>query len=97
MTLIVKEICKKQNIKLKDLAEKMGIARESLTRVLAPKGNPTLSTLKNISEALGVEVWELFAKSNESTFELNGFIEYNGNIYKIQSRQDLEHLLKQLK
>jgi len=52
----VKEICQEKGITLKQLAEKMGVPPESLSRAISEKGNPTLSTMKNISDALGVSV-----------------------------------------
>jgi probable addiction module antidote protein len=36
------------------VAQRAGIARESLYRVLSPKGNPTLSTLLAVLEAAGL-------------------------------------------
>lgn len=54
----VKQLCKAKGITLKDLANKIGIARESLTRAL--DGNPTLSTIQGIADALEVNVTELF-------------------------------------
>lgn len=55
----VKEICHEKGITLKQLAEKMGIPPESLSRAISDKGNPTLSTMRNIAEALGVPIAEL--------------------------------------
>ena len=53
-------------------------------------GNPTMETLQKIASALNVQVWELFTAS--TTGEINGFVEYRGTIYKIQSREDLQQL-----
>ena len=44
----VKELCRQRGIQLKDLAQKMGIAPESLSRAI--NGNPQLSTIKSIAE-----------------------------------------------
>lgn len=54
----VKELCKSKGIQQKDLAQKMGIAPESLSRAI--NGNPQLSTLENLAKALGVEMSVLF-------------------------------------
>ena len=56
--LRVKEILKERGIKMKDLAEQIHIAPETLTRAL--KGNPQYSTLKSIADFLGISVRELF-------------------------------------
>jgi len=59
-------MCKARGIALKDLAEKVGIARESLTRAL--DGNPTLSTLQGIAAALEVDIRDLFEDSKNNEF-----------------------------
>jgi transcriptional regulator with XRE-family HTH domain len=55
----VKEICREKGITLKQLAERMGVPPESLSRAISDKGNPTLSTMRNIAEALGVPIVNL--------------------------------------
>jgi DNA-binding phage protein len=50
---------------LKDLAEKIGIARESLTRAL--DGNPTLSTIQGIATALEVNITDLFEQPEQAS------------------------------
>ena len=44
LSATVKDLCRMQGITLKDLAHKIGIAPESLSRTL--NGNPQLSTLE---------------------------------------------------
>ena len=46
--LCVKEVLKARGIKMKDLAEQINIAPETLTRTL--RGNPQYSTLKSIAD-----------------------------------------------
>ena len=91
MELRIKEICKEKGLLLKDLAEKMGIAKESLTRII--KGNPQLSTLENIANALGVQVSDLFYKSNK---EIIGFLEYDNKVYKINNLNDLKNFMNKI-
>lgn len=50
--------CRKQGITMRQLAEKMQIAPESLSRAI--NGNPTLSTIQSIAQNLNVEVSSLF-------------------------------------
>lgn len=73
---------------MQEFADKLGIARVNLTKTI--NGNPTMETLQKIATALNVQVWELFTAS--TTGEINGFVEYRGTIYKIQSREDLQQL-----
>ena len=50
--------CRKQGITMRQLAEKMQIAPESLSRAI--NGNPTLSTIQSIAQNLNVEIATLF-------------------------------------
>ena len=88
MDLRIKEICKEKNLTISTLANRMQIKQESLSRAI--NGNPTMETLQKIAAALNVEIWELFTASTSG--EINGFIEYRGTIYKIQSKEDLQQL-----
>lgn len=55
----VKSLCKRQRITMKELAERMQVAPESLSRAI--NGNPQLSTIMKIAECLKVEVADLFS------------------------------------
>ena len=59
----VKELCRNKGITIKELAEKMGIAPESLSRAI--NGNPQLSTIRKIAETLGVSVTDLFYRNED--------------------------------
>ena len=54
----VRMLCRKQGITMRQLAEKMQIAPESLSRAI--NGNPQLSTIQSIATNLNVEVVDLF-------------------------------------
>lgn len=54
MNMRVKELIKKKGYSMQDLAEKLGITRDTLTRNI--NGNPTVETLQKIASALGVEL-----------------------------------------
>ena len=54
----VRMLCRKQGITMRQLAEKMQIAPESLSRAI--NGNPQLSTIQSIAKNLNVEVADLF-------------------------------------
>ena len=56
----VKEICKINGMTLKQLADKMGVPPESLSRAISDKGNPTHSTMLQIAAALDVPITDLF-------------------------------------
>ena len=54
----VRLLCRRQGITMRQLAEKMKIAPESLSRAI--NGNPQLSTIQSIAKNLNVEVATLF-------------------------------------
>ena len=58
MSLKVKELCRLNGITITQLAGKLNIKQESLSRAI--NGNPTLETLEKIAAALGVPITELF-------------------------------------
>lgn len=72
---IVRELCRVQGMTMKELATKMGIAPESLSRAI--NGNPQLSTLENIAKNLNVSVAELFGKKMEVS-ELSAMVYFRG-------------------
>lgn len=92
--LCVKEILKARSIKMKDLAEQIDIAPETLTRTL--RGNPQYSTLKSIADCLGVAVRDLFKGENiaDTDNEMRGCIFHKGAMFTFNSRSEIEQFLK---
>lgn len=92
--LRVKEILKQRGMKMYELADKMGIKAESLTRAL--QRNPQYSTLKAIADILGVSVRELFREEGAKTTsnEMRGCIFYNDEMFTFNSRKEIETFLK---
>lgn len=92
MKLSVKEVCKEKGLTIQDLADKMEMKRESLSRAI--NGNPTLETLEKIASALGVDVPELFTSS--SSGGIIGVIRIRDTNYNINSVPDLSRLLDRI-
>jgi transcriptional regulator with XRE-family HTH domain len=92
MNLRVKEICKEKGLTVQDLADKMEMKRESLSRAI--NGNPTFETLEKIANALGVDITELFAPS--SSGGIIGVIRIGDTNYNINSVSDLARLLDRI-
>ena len=66
MSLRVKEICKEKGLSVGELADKLGIKRESLSRAI--NGKPNLDTLERIALALGVPITDLFEQKDNTAF-----------------------------
>lgn len=54
----IKSIIKQKGLTMEDVAERMGISRVTLSQTLS--GNPTMSTLQRIADALECKVGEFF-------------------------------------
>lgn len=89
MRFRILELCKEAGINQTELAEKIGLSRVGLSKAI--NGNPTVDTLERIANALNVPITDLFTSNAQ---ELCGHIEYKGVIYKINSFEDLEKVLK---
>lgn len=92
MNIRVKEICKEQGITIGELADRMQMVRESLSRAI--NGNPTLETLEKIANALGVPVTELFEKSSDG--KVVGFVKVGDIVHEVKSAEDVKNLAKKL-
>ena len=88
----VKELCRQRGIQLKDLAQKMGIAPESLSRAI--NGNPQLSTILSIASSLEIPISELFAV--KESISLNAIIVCEGKTYMAQTLSELKLLVNEI-
>ena len=88
----VKELCRQRGIQLKDLAQKMGIAPESLSRAI--NGNPQLSTITCIADNLGISISELFAVKEQ--IPLNAIIVCRDKTYTAQTLSELKLLVNEI-
>nr|WP_319510171.1 helix-turn-helix transcriptional regulator [uncultured Draconibacterium sp.] len=89
--ICIDKILQKKKLKKTDLAKRLGINRQTLYSYM--EGNITLENIIKIAKALEVETWELF---NKSEHEVSGFIEFKGEVYRINSKNDLEILLSKM-
>ncbi len=94
--LQVKNICKQQGITLNELAKRAKLSAESVSRAISEKnGNPSLSTLKKIADALDVEVYELFDNFNKDAL-VRGYLEVGDKIHRINNFNDLQTIYEKL-
>lgn len=90
MKLRILEICKQAGITQKELAERIGLSAVGLSKAI--NGNPTKDTLEKIASALNVRITELF----EEPTNINGYIELDGTIHKVTSKEDIKKLAEKL-
>jgi transcriptional regulator with XRE-family HTH domain len=86
--------------KLKTRIEEKGgtITRNTISNILHGRNQPKIDTVEMIAAALEIEVWQLFTSSFGAgpDSELNGYVEFNGEVHRVKSKQDLEKLLSML-
>lgn len=92
MRFRILELCKEAGINQTELADKIGLSRVGLSKAI--NGNPTISTLEKIADALGVPVTELFEKSN--TGDIVGFVKVGDTVHEIKSAEDVRDLAGKL-
>ena len=74
-------------------AEKMGVARQNIQKVFETEN---VFTLIKAAEVLGVSLNHLILGDIQSENSVNGYVEVNGTIHKVQSKQDLLNLIELL-
>ena len=62
--LQIKETLKQRGLTQNELAERLGINRVSLSRLLSDKNDMRMSTIKKIADAIGCDVTEFFTKAD---------------------------------
>lgn len=93
MQLRIKEIIKEKGTTIQNIADSIGINRVSLTNSI--NGNPTVDTLLKIADALEVPITELFCQSQDEA--IIGIVRYKNKPYEINSIEDIENLLAEIK
>ena len=85
----IKEILQEQGLTLKDLAQMIGVDPSNLSSSLKNSGNPSVSRLEKIADALQVNMYELFV----SKHTLYGYLEVLGQPKKVSEIDDLVNIL----
>ena len=92
--LRIKELLKLKGMTMNLLAEKLEINRVNLSNSI--NGNPTIATLEKIANVLDVSLSELFSKPVAENVVI-GYLEYNGEVHKIESISDVESFVEMVK
>lgn len=90
--LRIKEVCKEKGVKVMDLSTMIGVSQTNTSNIINGKVNPSLETLEKIASALNVRITELF----EEPTNINGYIELDGTIHKVTSKDDIKKLAEKL-
>lgn len=86
----IKKIIKARGLTVKEVAARMGIAKENLSVHI--NGNPSVQVLERIAEAVGCEVGDFFERSDDFT----AFVRHKGNTYTFDSSDALKEFAKTL-
>ena len=92
MALRIKELCKEKHTTMAAVAAKIGINPITLSQSL--NGNPTLSRLWEVADALRVDITELFEQPIKSN--IYGCLYVNGEPVIVKNREDIDRVLKSL-
>lgn len=93
MPLKIKEVAKSKGMTMKQIADKLGINHITLSQSL--NGNPTLSRLTEVANALGVDISELFVQPRGEQ-DIHGCIFVDGDPVVVNSKEELLELARAL-
>ena len=88
----IKEVLEERGIKQTWLAERLGKSFCIVNSYVCNRRQPSLDVLFEIANILEVDVSELFFKEN--TDDVHGFLEYKGNVYRINGVEDIKEIIK---
>ena len=93
ITLRIEEILRERGITKTQFADMMSVAKQNVNLLLNTNNT---QKMEKIAKVLGVKFTDLFVADNQPQDELNGFVEYKGEIHRIKTKADLENLLKSI-
>ena len=93
ITLRIEEILKERGISKTQFADMMGVAKQNVNLLL---NTTNTQKVEKIADVLGVKFTDLFVTDEQPQEELNGFVEYKGEVYRIKTKTDLKSLLNKI-
>lgn len=83
----IEQIMIQKGVSKRELAHKLGILPQNVNVTIATEN---LSKLRQIADAIGCDVSDFLTDKLQNT--INGYIEYNGEIYRIKNIDDFNKL-----
>lgn len=74
-----------------ELAERMGVSLVALSQSV--NGNPTMSRLQEVADALGVDILDLFDRQTNNIY---GCLYVNNKPVLVNGKEDIEKVLKEI-
>ena len=93
-----KDVLNKYGVTQQDLADRMGMNRVSVSRLLSEKNDLRISTIEKIANAIGCPVAELFDKQNkeDAISDFIALIKQDGELYSASSIAEARVVLDKL-
>ena len=93
-----KDVLNKYGVTQQDLADRMGMNRVSVSRLLSEKNDLRISTIEKIANAIGCTVAELFDKQNkvDAMSDFIALIKQGGELYSASSIAEARDVLDKL-
>lgn len=93
ITLRIEEILRERGITKTQFADMMGVAKQNVNLLLNTNNT---QKMEKIAEVLEVKFSDLFVADDQPQDELNGFVEYKGEIFRIRNKADLKGILRSM-
>ena len=88
--LRIEEILRRKSISKTQFAELCGIQKQNVNALL---DTSNIKKLQDIANILEVKLTDLIAEDTTECASINGYIEFNGEVYSIKSIEDLHNLV----
>ena len=89
------ELLKRMGISKTAFGDKMGVKKQNVNSLFSTKN---IAVLRKAAQVLDIPFETLIANADgKKPVSIIGFVEIEGKVYKIQSKQDLEHIIGVLK
>lgn len=93
----IKLLLSQQNITQRELSQKSGIAYETINKIVNGKYTPSTTLINKIASALDIDISDIMTpQKTEINADVQGYIEYGGEIVKVKSFKHLQKLVAQI-